>query len=704
MTLTKVSPRMVEGTGTVSVLSFDAVADMTYTEDGVNGPTLTAGTNNLTAFKAADAYAFTNNLCVVVPNGQYYIEGEFSPTAKWKAASDFGATIWSKISVYEIGINLKQTDAQWGCEDGGFKMIGQYDRAGVSKPANAGQLGNIVAMGTFLSGSAQTPMERMSVRVLMRRAKDTASQNSDGAFFSNTMGYCVEYKWQVGVWGDGSNVTSNTGLIQSHWGGLLDDGGAWDITQDPTAYDVLTSYHPENGNIEFINGTIDASAHGLAQVWTRSATINVHMGACSSTGAHRPIYELAGDENGTYAVSAQAGKVGLNNTTGLQKHTEVDPAGLSASEGYTSFDRGTSKTYTAPGGVARQDQYRHSVTGEGLILETGSGTQILRRLLGSPDASFDLGPLYLNATSTDVEKAIYYQACSGGVIDLRQSNRAVHVDWSYLEKLTVNTDLGPLKNVSPNGDFQLGYDSNNAGLVVESARYTTTISANISDGDTSISVAALPVGVPKGTKLFVGGKPLVTTRYASEAGTEIEVKPSPYAVTSGASVAIELIAEIDELISEISSSEFGIMMRGGKINKADLTGMNGQGRYAAYLDTHDGGDGPTSIPSVLRVVGGSMPIIGRIGSFSGTPTGYTIRIQPRCRAIIKDVDIPANPDIVAHVQAVRVGASGEWGSVHFDGCRIEDPTTLVSATVLAESVSLTNCVDYEGAPVTISDL
>lgn len=688
----------------VSPIAFGAVADMTYADGGASGPTLTGGTNNLAAFQATDAYAFANDLPVVVPNGQYYLEGEFRPKAKWRAQGDFGVTVWSKISVYEIGVWLLEGGAEWGCEGGGFRMIGQYDRAGTSKPANAGHLGNMVVLGNFLTGSSQTVMDNMGARVLMRRANDSGSQNSDSSFFCNVMGYVKNHNVQIDVWGAGSNVTGNTGLIQNHWGGLIDDGGAWDITMDPSAYEVTESYHPENGVIKFIGGEIDAAAHGLSQIWTRSATINVHMGACSSTGAARPMYDLAGDEANNKAVAAQAGLVGMGNTAGVQSHRNCDPDALSANEAYLSFDRGTSKFDTAPGGVFRQDQYRHSITGNGLTLSAVSGDQLIRRLYGSPDAKFDLGPLYLTAESTDIEKSVYDQISIGGVLDVQSANRAVHLRQSKLDSLFLRTDIGSARTVTPVGDFQLGWESDNAGLIVETTRHTATISAAVTKGDTSISVNSIPSGIPKGTEIFVDGKRLVTSRYASENGTEIEINPSPFDFAISDPVVIILRSEIDELVAEITSSEYGILMRGATINKADLTEMNGQGRHAVWLQTHDNGDGADSIPSFLRIVGGRMPIIGRIGALGGSPTGYTLRIQQRCRAVLEGVDIPASPDVIAHVQAVRTGGSGPWGTVHFDGCRIEDPSTLVDATVIAESVSMTNCVDYTGAPVTIADL
>jgi hypothetical protein len=71
---------------------------------------------------------------------------------------------------------------------------------------------------------------------------------------------------------------------------------------------------------------------------------------------------------------------------------------------------------------------------------------------------------------------------------------------------------------------------------------------------------------------------------------------------------------------------------------------------------------------------------------------------------LNNVTIPNNPDNATILSLVRAGGSGPWGRANLNGCRIEDPSRLVTATVKADSISLINCVDFDGAPVTIADV
>lgn len=87
-------------------------------------------------------------------------------------------------------------------------------------------------------------MDNMWVRVLVCCVNDDVGQNLDLVVFLNMIGFVgLNSLLVIGIWGDGFNVNGNLFLVQVYWGGLIDDGGVWDIIMDFVVYIVLEIYY-----------------------------------------------------------------------------------------------------------------------------------------------------------------------------------------------------------------------------------------------------------------------------------------------------------------------------------------------------------------------------------------------------------------------------------------------------------------------------
>lgn len=749
----------------ICVEIFGAKGDLTFDLTAV-GYERTGGTNDRVAFVNALAFQVAFGVAAVVANGNYYIDGGIEMPAGGRLVSEkkFANFIWTRYGVSEIGFWFK-AGSRGALK--GMKIIGQYDRAGIPKPANNGHKGNIVVTGDFYTTAAHQKVEFTEIEVLLCRAADTASQNSDGSIMCNLIGYSADNPVKIGLHGK-TNVAS-TAVIQQHWGGVYDpasikfagatitnggsgynsaspptvtvSGGGAGVTKVATGTAIVNgsgvvtgidwthygagyterptisitggggsgatatakwldaetddkgmaaisaTYHPVNNKVRFLTNLDNAGGHGLTYAWVASAAGLLDIGKCRGLGIPLPYMILPGDLVNYYAIAEQKELIGKGGRIGFQHFTGCAPASDDADLCFI-FSRGTSKFEDYAGTtkkIIRQLEVDYKFDGHDIRAVSGTALSGIRLfgILGK----VDLGKCWIYGCDKAAIENEY--GVSEVTYELMGSDGLLRHDYVQGGRiLGSNTKRGDAANSAASGDDKTGYNADNSAILVTGDTLTTTTTANVAALATTIPIAGFSDDVPVGSRVDVGGQIVFVREFIDNGVPFLITTPIPAAVSSGATVTLDRRAIVDELVGNFESSEFGLNIINGHVKRADLGRVRFTGRHAAWLQ---GNSEMTLVGEMPRGVG-----------LATAGTGYTIKVDPACHITLLGMRIAAPTSrLTAHLQLSRAGASGPWGTATLIGCEIENIANLASATFLRESIVMTGCTDFNGAPVIV---
>lgn len=652
------------------------------TVTGGNGYVRSAGTNALAAFRLADQFASVYGLTVYAEE-DYFVDStadaaEFRPTADWVSDTNYRNTIWVRYGVMQRGVWIADPRTKFR----GMQIIGQYDRAGVAKPAGNGNLGAIISTGYYYTTGTQAPLADIDIDVRLCRAADTAGQNSDSNIMATIMGYTVSPKIRLGVFGN-TNVASQY-LCMVHWGAQYSTIGFDDAAADKTPASIIQTYHPVGGVLEFSTEIDNANGHGLEAPYVLSAPGHWQVGRCVSRGMARAYDLLPGDVADAYATARQVGQPGRAIRMAEQNAQGLTDTGTMVQIASVGTSKTTGDVY--PGtSTARRRTLAWDIAVEAHNLTAATGVVPTKGILvGGCVDWVDLGKCRIFGAVVAIEN----EYSTGSVIaDLVGSDGVVRHEFSRGGRLRVMTDRGDLAG-SGSGINEEGYNTDNALVYIFGSTAATVTTADVAAGATSTPITALVgVDVYAGMPIVIGGQVVHATGYIPDGVPLIEHTPIAAAVASGAAVTVDREAYLDRLEVRGRSSEFGVVVDGGYVAACDLSALQYTGRYGINV-----------VKGHVQLVGGWPRAVGRLTSASV----YTVRVQSSGRVSAKGVRIPAPTSrVAAHFQIET--AVGAYGSVDLSDCQIESLTGLIQASSPHDRVSMRGCVDFTGAEIFYPD-
>lgn len=668
--------------GQATVEHFGAFGDLTYTL-GASGYERTGGTDDRTAFLAADAWSAATGK-VVHASGEYYVSGTIQLAGKWVCPDVFKATIWQHLFAGDIGILVL---GQYRVFDG-FRLISQFDVT--TKPGNSGQIGCAVNFGQFYEPTTHVLTAHNRVRVLVCRAADTPSQQSFANILVSQIGRSEFNHLEIGLFGK-SNVTSR--VFQSHWGCRYDPASLSDPPPDDrAAATILETWHPHHNTIRFLT-EIDRDEYNIGEVCILSAVGANDVGPMKVKGGFgRVVYLLSGDQTDSLAVSSQIGLPG--NAIKLGFVHAIDLEFPDANEGAVEIiGRGTSKWEDISGTSPAKKVIRQlplNIEAEGFYLRAAGGANISTamgiRVFGCI-GKINLGDVWcFGFGKSDVEAEF------NGELDLiyavRGGNGLMRHEYTKGGRiLSTKTARGDAASPT-NGDEQPGWSGNNYAITFLGRTTTTTTTANVAIGDTTLPISPFGTDLHVGTRLVVGGHEVMVREMADDLSPSVKITPMPAAVSSGATVTVREIAVADYVKFNFESSEFGALLDFANIKECDVSDISFTGQYAFRLLNG----------SRMNVVGGRVPMmVGRQAS-----TNDTFYVDQTSNITFTNTRFDYNPAVRSHLNLVRGGGSGPWGRATLVGCVITcTQAQLVTATVPTQSIVCIGCVDGNGAPFTI---
>lgn len=675
--------------GEVTVEHFGARGDLTYTLEP-SGYVRTGGSNDLAAFVAADEWAASSGGGVVHARGRYFIDSfaedfEFRPSASWSGTVTHTPVIWVRYGVLQRGIVLSNSRVEFS----GFTLIGQYDRAGVSKPTNNGHLGSIIGCGDYYTTNEHQLVTGLSIDVLMCRAANVSGQSSSASIMCAIMGYTEDSKVRLGLHGR-TNVVSNM-VILKHWGCQYDpastgpDGNWTDAQVDKTPATIIQSYHPVGIDLTFSTEIDNANGHGLQRVWEWASVGRCSVGKVVSRNLRGMYWEGVGDVCDAFTVDRQRDQIGRNNRIAYQTAYDLAPE----PGDYIVYYKGKGESkfeYYANSTVLVDRQMPFDSVCEGLSIELASGQALTQRIvyINGQLGLIDLGQCRI---LSGISRAIEREHSSGVFrCNLVESDGVVRDEFSRGGEWRIATNRGYNKGTT--GDYgDSGWDSDNAVFHGFGDRdgLTTTLAAAAAEGATTIRVNPLSSDIYADTPIRIGGFTVYAKSTLAIGAEWLDVTPILAATASGAAVVVDRTTKITSLAVASESSEFGVVLNGVDCECLDLTELRWSGRYAAELSETN---------ATLR---GTLPAsVGRVTASSI----YTVRLDQFSTVTGIGVSVPElSPRVAAHFQL----ASGAPFRAHLTlvGGRIASATGLVAATYPTDQTTLIGCVDPNGMLITL---
>lgn len=662
-----------------------APVDLAYAQQAVTGGTgyvRSAGTNALAAFRLADQFAALFGLTVYA-EANYYLDStadatEFRPTADWVSDTNYRNTIWVRYGLMQCGIRIVDPRTRLR----GMQIVGQYDRAGVAKPAGNGNLGAIVSTGYYYTTGTQSPLADLDIDVRLCRAADTAGQNSDGNIMATIMGYTIGPNIRLGVFGT-TNVASQY-LCMVHWGAQYSTIGFDDSGLDKTPAAIVQTYHPVGGRLTFSTEIDNVNGHGFEAPFVLSALGHWTVGRCVSRGMARAYDLLPGDVADAYTTARQLGQPGRAIRMDEQNAQGLTDTGSMAQIACVGTSKATADVY--PGtAVARRRHLEWDVRVTAHNLAAAAGVTPAKGILVTGcTGTIDLGACEVFGALAAIEN----EYSTGDVsYDLRASDGVARHEFSRGGAIRVKTDRGDLLG-SGSGLNEEGYNTDNAQVYVYGSTAATVTTADVAAGATATPITALVgVDVYGGMPISIGGQIVHATGFVPDGVPLIEHTPIAAAVASGAAVIVDREAHLDSLAVRGRSSEWGVVVDGGYVARCDLTAMQYTGRYALNV-----------VKGHVQLVGGWPRAVGRVTSASV----YTVRVQQEGRVSVKGARIPAPTSRVAAHFQIETGGAG-FGSLALSDCQIETLTGLIQASAPLDRVSMRGCVDFTGAELFYPD-
>lgn len=646
-------------TGIIYAEHFGLNADLTFTTE-TEGFVRSGGTNDRAAIEAADAYAISSGKGFFFCKSDIYLQGQVNLASTLHWETGFRNYVWCDVGELESGFVIDNPN-------GGLSgVLGIIQHNTTSKEGDRGHHGNFVTVGRFVSTSAPSRITGVHIDVRVCRAADVIGQDSWPSPTINLIGYAEHCSAKIGMFGN-SNVRGSI-FYQSHWGGH-------NATGNPRLEPVET-YHPNNIDVEIV-GPITHHTRGVVL----SSTFNMRISDYTTDGVKYPFLFLPGDNVNAYAIAAHKPHVGLNNRIGKITARNVPIDAGDGDDAVLITSRGTSKFETFSGSakeLIRQIPIGLTFGGFDIAL-TGDNTTTTGVRCFGVIGSVDLGEI---RTSGETKACVEIEVCNADIsVDVKQADMDVLYEYS-----TGGSILGSAVDKSSD------YASENYCVQVLGKTATTTTTADVAVGDTTVSINGFTSDdVHVGDRLLIGTIPAIAAGFTdNETGTLI-IEPAQGAVTSGATVTLDLKARLRKLVANYQGSEYGARINNADVDFADFSAVKWTGRNAARIT----GD------SIVRASGNVPLTASRIV----TTGDYTFRVDPSSKFIgLPSFRIGYSPQIQAHFQVVRVGASGPWGIAILNNSIIDSdclsPTNrLYSATEPFRQISMEGCVGEDGQPI-----
>jgi hypothetical protein len=726
--------------------------DMAGVNADTCGPRMLSGTNDIEAFNAAMKYAKIRGCEKVLAAGSYYIRSfnrqgadgskkTFSVDFKYDNASDivvhaydstgagaddqhkiyleseyqvvgntvvlnvaplagvivevcqvftvFGnlevsGTLWTHYALPSQGIYSKESGSRYTAK----LTIGQYSYNG-SKPSNNGQYGVILCVGSgFLLPVDHVEVHNIKIKSEIIRAarvvNDTANnlefQDSDPSQMCIGIGRIRNVIFEVDPFDAATNVASLM-LCLFHWGGRYTPPGGAEIP-DKGAYPIEKTWHPESCQLT-TSKVMKAADHGFFKGFELASTINCTISDFECDGLTHPYWVGVGDIGGAYAQGEQVGRVNTGNRIGyvtgynINVGTEIY-AVLFKGEGTSKFEKytGTDKFLQRQGDM--------DLTVKGHTIYCNSGDEVIR--MRGVRGRVDMGVCRLYGCP----RSFYILSGTGNwVADIAGSDGVVRIqNQKGGTLLRTNIDLGNSRNNTVSDLYAKGYEAKNCTVYLQGSTYTTTTTAAIAVGATSIPITAfsstLAAVSPNDLLKIKSGTDIIEVRatgYVAPGGLDIPCTPVPKALGTGAAVTLDLSVEMDYINMTSKSSEYGLYSENAVIKRLDFSQMGWSGRHSA------------------RMYNTRATIIGRLPSSDSrrisTASDQAIWADSKCRLIGLNLEIPSGSD---GDEAVFLQAeSGNGATLTLVGGVVGNVNTLSpSAAYPINQINFSGTVDNDG--------
>jgi hypothetical protein len=604
--------------GDVYPQHFGALADLAYTlrndlpldassAERRRGFVRTGGTNDRAAFEAADAHAFARRVQLML-DGDYFIDGEIRPKARWIAKQRFASTLWCRHSwngvanqYIESGMVLLEP----GSGLIGIRFIDQWAATSVkpNKGRGMGCFGTAVRVGEFGTVAEQPLRKNIDLDVLFCRAARLAGEQPSQANLMVTyMGHVEDCRVGVGVFG-ATNVGTNI-LLLCHFGFTYDPrADGFDDRNNPSKTDarMLETYHPSNFDITFLSELDNADGWGLLRPYDLASTGAMRVGPVRTRGLPTGGAVSCGDYCDMLTVERQKGTIGKGIRLGFIHATGCRLSNRNDEARFGGFYVKGIGTVSGSGFVydgtdmKLRSQLEWDIKCEGMHLEM--------------EADAAEGKSYPPMKPSAV-RGVWLNGCLGsidlGKISTFGATRAVEVEYS-------NCDLvydyvagdGVLMYEFSKGGRILGSSTTRRGDDAEdgsqaSARKTavtvigrtlaTKTTQDIPAGATIIPIKAFDAGpegraddVYVGDPISIGDETVIARALIQNGVSYLVTTPLGAPVRSGTPVVIDQRARLDRFVGSFDSGGEGIVLVNANVLDADLSRVKWAGRHAASL-------------------------------------------------------------------------------------------------------------------------
>ncbi|SFT67213.1 hypothetical protein SAMN05444141_102676 [Pseudovibrio denitrificans] len=384
---------------------------------------------------------------------------------------------------------------------------------------NAGNFGNIVRLGNYLDG-AQEPMQNLRFGNLNLVSVDGSEQGQGLTIFGRVSSVSA---------GD-VTVSGNVSLaFQAHWSGNITEVGQA----------VTESYHPHDIHIRKIEA-LSSCNFGVVL----SSVYNITIDKIYGEQLEKGFYWLAGDETNDFDVE-QSGLVGRGVEIG---HAVFE--GTSAGQSYfiECLGHGASK-------------FRVDGLGNPLQKNLPIGLKIGNLIVHGSDNINDCFET-LNATgSIVVENSVIRGFKRYSVFLLRSlaTTRFLNMDHIGEVRALRSANCKFSGKISESGDGSYGF-------YIYGEMPTSTLSADISFGDTSISVVqGFPYDILRGDRFLIGSFAFTASEFVESGVTTIPIIASRKTIVSGVEVMHDLRAVNVEVSPFVEGATTGVRVVNGHV-------------------------------------------------------------------------------------------------------------------------------------------
>lgn len=598
---------------------------------------------------------------------------------------EISGTLWTHYALPSQGVYSKAEDSRYIAN----LTIGQYSYNGY-KPSNNGQFGTILCGGSgFLLNKDHDLVQNVlfksqlirAARILTDTANGISFQDSDPSQMCVGIGNIRNMHFMVDPYDAETNVASLM-LCLLHWGGRYTPPGGAEAP-DKGAYPIEKSWHPEFCSLTVTKPLLN-SQHGFFKGFELASTINCVVSDVTMDGLTHPYWVGVGDVGGAYAQGSQKGRVNTGNNLGYITAKNINIG--SEFYGCLFKGEGTSKFEKYEGTdlfLQRQEMMDLTVKGHN-ITTNGTGDEVIR--MRGVRGNVDMGVCYLYGCP----RCFYILSGTGKIkIDIAGSDGVLRAqNFKGLTLLRTNIDLGNESNSTKSGLYEKGYESKNCTVYLQGTISTTTTTAAVAVGATTLPIAAFTgsfdIISPGDTIKIKSGANIMevqATGFVVKGALNIPITPIPKPAAAGATVTMENIVEADYINMTSKSSEYGLYTENAVIKKLDFSQMGWSGRHAAKMHNT------------------KATIIGRLPSSDarrlGTTSDQGIWADSKCRLVGMNLEVPKGSD---GDEAVFLQYSGgEGATLTMIGGVIEDINTFSpTANQPINQITLVGTVDKTG--------